>query len=272
MTAAAPLSERVTTLLTTFGLATAAQECVSRLTRADHAAALPVLHEILDLERNARQHRRIDRLRRASRLPPGKTFGTLDATRFPAALMTRLHELAAGEFVDTATNVLAFGLPGVGKSHAMAALGQALVQAGHAVLFVPAYALVQDLLAAKRALELPRALRKLDLFEVVILDDLGYVQQSPEEAEVLFTLIAERYERRSLVVTSNLVFSQWDRIFKDQMATAAAIDRLVHHAAILEFDVASYRTDQARRESLPAAAPRPRGRPPVSVLKRKRMR
>jgi DNA replication protein DnaC len=154
----------------------------------------------------------------------------------------------------------------------LAALGHALVQAGHAVLFVPAYALVQDLLAAKRALELPRALRKLDLFEVVILDDLGYVQQSPDEAEVLFTLIAERYERRSLAVTSNLVFSQWDRIFKDQMATAAAIDRLVHHAVILEFDVASYRTDQARRETQAAVPPHPRGRPPVSVLKRKRTR
>jgi len=271
MTTSSPLSERVTTLLTTFGLTTAAQECVTRLTQAGHAAALPILHEILDLERDARQQRRIDRLRRGSRLPPGKTFDTLDATRFPAPLMTRLHELAEGHFVDTTTNILAFGLPGVGKSHALAALGHALVQAGHAVLFVPAYALVQDLLAAKRALELPRALRKLDLFEVVILDDLGYVQQSPEEAEVLFTLIAERYERRSLAVTSNLVFSQWDRIFKDQMATAAAIDRLVHHAVILEFDVASYRTDQARRD-VHAAPPRPRGRPPVSVLKRKRPR
>ena len=123
-----------------------------------------------------------------------------------------------------------------------------------------------------RALELPRALRELDLFDVVILDDIGYVQQSPEDAEVLFTLIAERYERRSLAVTSNLVFSQWDRIFKDQMATAAAIDRLVHHAAILEFDVASYRTDQARRDSQTVAPPRAKGRPPVSVLKRKRMR
>jgi DNA replication protein DnaC len=272
MTPTAPMSERVTSLLTTFGLTTAAQQCVSRLTQAGQAAALPVLHEVLDLEREARQQRRIDRLRRASRLPPGKTFDTLDATRFPAPLMARLRELATGHFVDTASNVLAFGLPGVGKSHALAALGHALVQAGHAVLFVPAYALVQDLLAAKRTLELPRALRKLDLFEVVILDDLGYVQQSPEEAEVLFTLIAERYERRSLAVTSNLVFSQWDRIFKDQMATAAAIDRLIHHAIILEFDVTSYRTDQARRELHPIAPPRPRGRPPVSILKRKRTR
>jgi len=272
MTAPPPPTERVTTLLTTFGLTTAAQECVPRFTLAGHAGAVPVLQEVLELERDARQQRRIDRLRRASRLPPGKTFDTLEATRFPAPLMARLRELAAGHFVDTATNVLAFGLPGVGKSHALAALGHALVQAGHAVLYVPAYALVQDLLAAKRTLELPRALRKLDLFEVVILDDLGYVQQSPEEAEVLFTLIAERYERRSLAVTSNLVFSQWDRIFKDQMATAAAIDRLVHHAVILEFDVTSYRTDQATRDLQAVAPPRPRGRPPVSVLKRKRSR
>jgi DNA replication protein DnaC len=270
MTPAGTITERVTTLLTAFGLTTAARECVSRLTQAGHETALPVLHEILDLERDARQQRRIDRLRRASRLPPGKTFDTLDTARFPAPLVSRLRDLADGTFVDTATNVLAFGLPGVGKSHALAALGHALVQTGHAVLFVPAYALVQDLLAAKRALELPRALRKLDLFEVVILDDLGYVQQSPEEAEVLFTLIAERYERRSLAVTSNLVFSQWDRIFKDQMATAAAIDRLVHHAVILEFDVASYRTDQARRDTRPAVPPRPRGRLPTSVLKRRR--
>ena len=141
----------------------------------------------------------------------------------------------------------------------MCAVGHALIEAGHTVLFMPTYALVQELLAAKRDLELPRALRKLDLFEVILLDDLGYVQQSPEEAEVLFTLLAERYERRSMIVTSNLVFSQWDRIFRDQMATAAAIDRLVHHAVILEFDVPSYRTDRSRPMP-PAPVPPPSGR------------
>ncbi len=127
----------------------------------------------------------------------------------------------------------------------------------HRVLFVPASALVQELLAAKRALDLPRTLRKLDLFEAILIDDLGYVQQCPEEAEVLFTLLAERYERRSEMITSNLVFSQWERIFKDQMATAAAIDRLVHHAAILEFDVPSFRTDPARGSVPAASAPSP---------------
>ena len=132
----------------------------------------------------------------------------------------------------------------------------------------PAYALVQELLGAKRDLDLPRALRKLDLFEAILLDDLGYVQQSPDEAEVLFTLLAERYERRSVMVTSNLIFSQWDRIFRDQMATAAAIDRLVHHAVVLEFDVPSYRTDRSRRTSLPV--PAPGGRAPGPLLPRAR--
>ena len=146
-----------------------------------------------------------------------------------------------------------FGLPGVGKSHAACAIGHALVEAGHAVLFAPTYKLVQDLLAAKRNLELPRALRRLDVFDLVILDDIGYVQQSPDEIEVLFTFLAERYERRFVLITSNLVFSEWDRIFKNPMTTAAAIDRLVHHSVILEFDVPSFRSEKANSSTLDQA-------------------
>ena len=122
-----------------------------------------------------------------------------------------------------------------------------LVEAGHSVLFAPAYRLVQELLAAKRDLDLPRRLRKLDNFDFLLLDDLGYLPQGAEESEVLFTLIAERYERRSLGVTSNLVFSEWEHIFANPMATAAAIDRVIHHSVILEFDVPSYRTDAAQQ-------------------------
>ncbi len=258
----------LTTLLTAFGLTTAADEIVPRLTQAGQADAVPVLVEIFETEAEARRQRRIARLRNTARLPPGKTFETLDTGRLPLPLVHRVQELATGAFLETATNVLAFGLPGVGKSHALAAVGHALVDAGHSVLFTPAYALVQELLSAKRDLDLPRALRKLDLFEVILLDDLGYVQQSPEEAEVLFTLLAERYERRSVMVTSNLVFSQWDRIFRDQMATAAAIDRLVHHAVVLEFDVPSYRTDRSR--PTPPAAPRPTRRERPLLPKRGR--
>jgi DNA replication protein DnaC len=208
---------------------------------------LPLLLDVLELEESDRRERRTDRLRRASRLPPAKTLSTLESTHLPRTLMQQIRELSKGAFLEKAINVLAFGRPGVGKSHASCAIGHELVTEGHSVLFAPAYQLVQELLAAKRALELPRALRKLDAFELLILDDIGYVQQSADEIEVLFTLMAERYERRSMLITSNLVFSEWGRIFKDPMTTAAAIDRLVHHSVILEFDVPSFRTETAAR-------------------------
>ena len=234
-------SDEITRLLKTFMLTTAANEMARRLIEAGHEAALGVVVEVLREEAEARRERRVARLRYASRLPPGKTFDTLDLDRLPLPLSRALREAAKGDFLERATNILAFGLPGTGKSHAACALGHALVEAGHSVLFVPTFRLVQDLLVAKRDLELPRALRKLDKFKLIILDDIGYVRQSPEEVEVLFTLLAERYERRSVLVTSNLVFSEWDQIFQNPMTTAAAIDRLVHHSIILEFDVPSYR-------------------------------
>ena len=147
----------------------------------------------------------------------------------PLSLRQQLGELASGSFVERGVNVLAFGLPGTGKTHALCAVGHRLVEAGRSVLFAPAYRLVQDLLAAKRDLALPRQLRKLDNYDFLLLDDLGYLPQGAEESEVLFTLIAERHERRSLGITSNLVFSQWEHIFANPMATAASIDRVVHH-------------------------------------------
>ena len=163
------------------------------------------------------------------------------------ALRQQLDELADGSFVERGFNVLAFGLPGTGKTHAMCAIGHRLVESGRSVLFTPAYRLVQDMLAAKRDLNLPRMLRKLDNIDFLLIDDLGYLPQGAEESEVLFTLIAERYERRSLGITSNLVFSQWEKVFANPMATAAAIDRIVHHSIILEFDVPSYRTGAAQQ-------------------------
>ncbi len=238
--------ERITSLCAEFRLPTVAAEVIGRFQAAEHGAALGTLLEVLELEAGDRRQRREDRLRRAAKLPAGKTWDLLDPSRFPVKLQQQLEELATAQFLDRAVNVLAFGLPGTGKTHAMAALGYRLIEQGHSVLFAPTYKLVQDLLAAKRDLELPRALRKLDHFEVLILDDIGYLKHRADEAEVLFTLIAERYERRSLVVTSNMVFSQWEEIFQSPMATAAAIDRIVHHSAILEFDVGSYRTAEAK--------------------------
>ena len=242
------LLDRLKKLLMDLKLKTAAAELGPRLLKASGEEALPTVLDVIEMEAKERDDRRVERLRRASRLPAGKTFDTLDRSRLPRALVQKLEDLSAGGWVEEAANVLAFGLPGVGKSHAAAALGHALIERGYSVLFTPTFRLVQELLAAKRDLELPRALRKLDLFDVLVLDDIGYVQQTPEEVEVLFTLMAERYERRSILITSNLVFSEWDRIFKNPMTTAAAIDRLVHHSAILEFNVPSYRTAAAKRK------------------------
>jgi DNA replication protein DnaC len=207
------------------------------------------LGELLEQEMEGRHQRRIERLKDAAHLPVEKTLATFDQERLPLRLRRLLPQLCTGEFVDRADNLLVFGLPGRGKTHFVAAVGHELINIGRSVYFTPTYRLVDSLLRAKRDLLLEHELRRLDRFEVLILDDIGYVQQSPEEMEVLFTLLAERYERRSVVITSNLVFSQWDQIFKNPMTTAAAIDRVVHHSIIVEFgkEMSSHRADEAAK-------------------------
>jgi DNA replication protein DnaC len=152
--------------------------------------------------------------------------------------------------------------PGVGKSHALAAIGHELVQLGHQVLWTPTATLVQELLAAKRDLRLPQLLAKLDRYVCVFLDDIGYVQHDRDEMEVLFTFLSERYERRSVGISTNLVFSEWERIFKNPMTTLAAIDRVVHHSVILDLmGMDSYRAREATQEH--AAAPSVEPQPPT---------
>ena len=228
-------AERLSDLMVSFKLPTVGAQLVYRLDQTEWSGVLPLLLEVFELEASDRRERRVERLLRTSRLPAGKTMEALRLSRFSKPLLQRIRELGSGEFLDRAMNVLCFGLPGVGKSHVAAAIGHELVRRGRSVYYAPTYEVVQDLLAAKRDLALPRALRRYDAFDLVILDDLGYVQQSQDEAEVLFTLLAERYERRSVMLTSNLAFADWGRIFQNPMTTAAAVDRLVHHAVILEF-------------------------------------
>jgi DNA replication protein DnaC len=211
------------------------------------------LYTLAELELEARRQRRVQRRRQESGLPSSKTLTTLQVAHLPTPVRRQLPTLCEGQFVEQAQNVLAFGLPGRGKTHLLCAVGHALVERGHRVLFTPAYQLVQRLLAAKQALRLEQELHKLDGFAAIILDDIGYIQQSRAEMEVLFTFLAERYERKSVLISSNLVFSQWDRIFQDPMTTAAAIDRLVHHAIILELTGSSFRTEQAKERQSPTA-------------------
>ena len=214
------------------------------------------LQHMAELELEDRSQRRIERLLKTSILPRDKTLASLDAAALPERVKKVLPSLCEGHFLGRSENILAFGLPGRGKTHLLCAIGHELVRRGHTVLFVPAYRLVQSLLVAKRDLNLEKELKMLDRFEAVIIDDIGYVQQDREEMEVLFTFLAERYERGSVLISSNLVFSQWDKIFKDSMTTAAAIDRLVHHCVILELNGQSYRNQEAQKRN---AGAQPRG-------------
>lgn len=205
------------------------------------------LTHLCEIEVQDRRTRRIERNLTRACLPAGKTLETLDTSKLPAKVRRQLPKLCEGQFVERADNVLAFGLTGRGKTHVLCAIAHELIQRGYQVLFKPAYKLVQQLLVAKRDLTLEQELRRLDRFDAVLVDDIGYVQQSSEEMEVLFTFLAERYERRSVMITSNLVFSQWDQIFKNPMTTSCAIDRLVHHAVILELTGQSYRIEVAKK-------------------------
>jgi DNA replication protein DnaC len=207
------------------------------------------LYELAQQEVALRGQRRVERLLRQSGLPREKTFRTLDLERFPPALRLQIERLKSGTFLEQAINVIAVGKPGVGKSHALAAVGYELVQRGQTVLWTSTASLVQRLLAAKRDLRLPQELRKLDRFAWVILDDIGYLQQERDEMEVLFTFLAERYENRSVAITTNLVFSEWERIFKHPMTTMAALDRVVHHSVILDMmGLESYRARAAQHQ------------------------
>lgn len=228
-------------------------EEVAQLAERDGWSFGRYVHHLAELEVQERGQRRIERLLRQSNLPSEKTLATLDRKRLPAKAQTALAVLCEGHFLARAENVLVFGLPGRGKTHLLCAIGHQLVAQGHKVLFVPTFALVQQLLAAKRDLRLEKALVALDRFDAVICDDIGYVQQSREEMEVLFTFLAQRYERKSVMITSNVVFSAWDRIFKDPMTTAAAIDRLVHHATIIEMNGGSIRQEEAEARAQAAA-------------------
>jgi DNA replication protein DnaC len=208
------------------------------------------LQHLAELEVDERRLRRIDRSLRASDLPREKTLLTLDRGVLSQKVTKQLASLCDGGFVERGENLLVFGLPGRGKTHIVAAIGHELIQRGYRVLFIPTYALVQKLLAAKRDLRLERELASLDTYHAIILDDIGYVQQSRDEMEVLFTFLAERYERKSVLITSNLVFSDWIRIFKDPMTTAAAIDRLIHHAVIIEMTGTSFRNEAAKKRGV----------------------
>src|SRR5437667_2001426 len=216
------------------------------------------LAALAEHELAARAGRRLERHLAEARLPPGKPLDTFDFEAVPVVSKAQVMALAAGDaWLEKGANLLCFGPPGGGKSHLAAALGMALVEKGWRVLFTRTTDLVQKLQIARRDLALEAAIAKLDKYHLLILDDLAYVTKDQAETSVLFELISARYERRSMLITANQPFGEWGKIFPDQAMTLAAIDRLVHHATILEMNVDSYRRKAAVDKARGA------GRPPT---------
>jgi DNA replication protein DnaC len=216
------------------------------------------LAALAEHEMAERGRRRIERHLAEARLPVGKTLDSFDFDAVPMISKAQLMALAAGDsWLEKGANLIIFGPPGGGKSHLAAALGLALIENGWRVLFARTTDLVQKLQLARRELSLEAAIAKLDKYHLLILDDLAYVSKDQAETSVLFELISARYERRSLLITANQPFGDWGKVFPDQAMTLAAVDRLVHHATILEMNVESYR----RRTALDRK--RGPGRPPT---------
>jgi DNA replication protein DnaC len=191
----------------------------------------------------------VARLLKESALPLEKSLENFDLKRLPTKAQRQLRTLLDGGFLDRKENILVFGNPGSGKSHLLSALAQELIVGRERKMhFTKCSLLIQDLLAAKRDLRLSKEIKRLNRYDGLIIDDLGYLQQSREDMDVVFTLLAERYERGSVLMTSNLAFSKWEGIFKDAMMTAAAIDRLVHHCVIVELNIPSYRAEEAKKK------------------------
>ncbi len=222
---------------------------------ADEARAEALSHEqflfnLMRQECDTRRNKRIERYLKESHLPLEKTMDCFNLKRIPLKAAQQVKTLIEGEFVARNENLLIFGTPGGGKTHLACGIGHELVRREKRVYFSTCALLLQDLLLAKKELKLKRILKTLARYDVLIIDDIGYVQQDQKEMEVLFTLLAERYERGSVIITSNLPFSKWNNIFKDPMMTAAAVDRIIHHSVILELNIPSYRIDEAKMQKL----------------------
>ena len=238
------------------------QQSIAEQAARDRWTHTQFLADLVEKECQARNQSRIVRLMRNANLLTGKTWDQFKWTRLPLHITQQFETLRSGDFLNRQDNVLIFGKPGSGKTMLLSALGEQLVKRGRSVCFTTCQMLVQELLRAKRDLRLERLIKKLSKFEALIIDDLGYVQQTREEMEVLFTLLSERYERGSVLLSSNLPFSKWERIFKDPMTTAAAVDRLIHHSVVIELlNIASYRLETAEEEQAKSKASRKTANP-----------
>lgn len=255
-----PVSSRLRRYLKELHLPTVREvyDEAARMAEREHMSFEQYLLHVIERECEVRRTNRIGRLLRDSGLPLEKTFDTFDRDRLPRAQNAQLTSILDGSFLERTENVLVFGRSGSGKTHLLSAIAHELIQRHEKrIRFTTCSLLVQELLLAKRDLKLARYLKRMARYDGLIIDEVGYIQQSRDEMEVLFTLLADRYERGSVLLTSNLPFSKWDQIFKDPTTTAAAVDRLVHHSIIIELNLDSYRLEASRKPRKQPAAVSP---------------
>ena len=219
-----------------------AQKCaVEKLSHVEY------LQLLIDMEVEQRYHNKIKRLMKQSHIPRRKSIRDFKVDRLPGVKQHTIDELVKGDFIDRAANLLIFGNPGTGKTHLTIALTQEWCSAGRKVLFTSAAELIQVLIKAKSDMTWNKKIESLNKNDVIVIDDISYVPCERHEADLLFILLASRYENKSVVITSNLPFAQWNMIFKDDMTTAAAVDRLIHHSVVLMLNAESYRKEAAKQ-------------------------
>lgn len=220
-----------------------ANKCaIERLGHVDY------LKKLVEIEIEERYHKRIKNLLKKSRIPRLKHLKDFEVIRIPELTQSTINDLARGDFIDRSENLLVFGNPGTGKTHLVIALIQEWCNAGRKVIFMTTAELIQELLKAKQNMRWNEYIARVNKYEVLVIDDISYVGCERHETDLLFLLLASRYENRSVVITSNLAFADWGSIFKDNVTTSAAIDRLVHHSIILKLNAESYRKECARKK------------------------
>lgn len=219
-----------------------AERCSPSQTHTDY------LTELTGLEIERRSNERLQKLVQHAKLPRNKLLKDFNVNHIKGLSEALIQRLATGAFMEDAINIIIFGTPGTGKTHLSIALAREWCLRGRRVLFLTAAKVLEELKEAHKQNKLHRYLQRLDKFDCLLIDDISYVPMQREDADLLFQLISERYEKRSLLITSNVPFGKWSEIFKDDMTTAAAVDRLVHHSEILELNTKSYRAQKAMKK------------------------